>query len=348
MNPKQLAAYALVAAAFTPVCWAQVTSSSEASASPQLKFQRLNVLPPRGHAAVARSSPPLSTGTPNASAGYTYNGIMYNGGPVLNSPEGVNVYIIWYGDWPEGTTQPILTGFLERLSGSPYWNIVTTYYDFKKNGEINRVNNKVNLNGSIVDAYSFGNMISDNDVGLIIQNPVTSHKLPADPNGVYFLISSPDVVETSGFCTQYCAFHGYQPVSGLNVNKGLCGDPNSGCLWAAFAGDVAQCPELCSFEGYVSGGAAPNGNLGADGTVDSISHELAESVTDPNGLGWINPDGTEMADFCDTPPAVVTLGPVRTLPDGESYNLSLGSRHYLSAERWVNALGGYCALRWDE
>ena len=28
-----------------------------------------------------------------------YNGITYNGGPVMNNPNGVNVYFIWYGDW---------------------------------------------------------------------------------------------------------------------------------------------------------------------------------------------------------------------------------------------------------
>jgi len=37
-----------------------------------------------------------------------------------------------------------------------------------------------------------------------------SGKLPFDLNGVYEVVTSSDVTETSGFCTIYCAFHGWE------------------------------------------------------------------------------------------------------------------------------------------
>src|SRR5579871_1463499 len=55
------------------------------------------------------------------------NGIQYNGGPVIDSAHGANVYFIWYGDWSGDharDTQQIVTDFLNHLGGSPYWNVL--------------------------------------------------------------------------------------------------------------------------------------------------------------------------------------------------------------------------------
>ncbi len=52
------------------------------------------------------------------------------------------------------------------------------------------------------------------------------------------------------------------------------------------------------------GGEAPNGNLIADGSVGTLSHETAETMTDPNGSGiltgaaWGDSTGHEIGDEC--------------------------------------------------
>jgi hypothetical protein len=53
------------------------------------------------------------------------NGIDYHGGPVILN--GTNVYFIWYGNWTGNTAKTILPDLISGLSGSPYFNINTTY-----------------------------------------------------------------------------------------------------------------------------------------------------------------------------------------------------------------------------
>ena len=248
----------------------------------------------------------------------------------MDDPRGTNVYYIWYGNWSHDTAaQTILTDFMKHIGGTAYFNINTSYYDYNKEGEKVPVVDRVNYKGSITDNYSFGTALTDDDVGFIIQNAVTSGKLPADPNGQYFVLTSA-MDETSGLCTVYCAFHGYQPVALPNVDN----------LIGSFVGNVDRCPDTCAFESQLP---TPNNSVVADGMVDSIAHELSESVTDPLGTGWVNANGTENGDLCN-----LSLGKTKFLPNGSYYNVKFGKRPYLIQEIWVNARGGYCALALDE
>jgi hypothetical protein len=54
-------------------------------------------------------------------------GIQYHGGPVLYGTK--NVYFIWYGNWSGNSATSILPALITNLSGSPYFNINTTYQD---------------------------------------------------------------------------------------------------------------------------------------------------------------------------------------------------------------------------
>ena len=102
--------------------------------------------------------------------------MQYHGGPVINTPQEVNVYFIWYGNWTSANdtaAQSIVTDFISHLGGSPYFNISTTYYDYLS-GQIDPVRNRVNYMGRTTDNYSHGTAISANDVGDIIQKTVAS------------------------------------------------------------------------------------------------------------------------------------------------------------------------------
>lgn len=52
--------------------------------------------------------------------------MAYNGGPVLTNP--INVYFIWYGNWTDKNTQPILESFINGLGASPWFAITAQYY----------------------------------------------------------------------------------------------------------------------------------------------------------------------------------------------------------------------------
>ena len=47
-------------------------------------------------------------------------------------------------------------------------------------------------------------------------------------------------------------------------------------------------------------GQAPNGNLAADGAIDTLSHELNEAITDPlkTKFGWFDKAGNEIGEMC--------------------------------------------------
>lgn len=243
------------------------------------------------------------------------NGISYHGGPVILGT--TNVYYIWYGNWSGNSAISILTDLAKSIGGSPYFNINTTYYD----GAGRNVTNSVSYINSVVDTYSRGTSLSDSDIQGIVSDAITKLGLPKDTNGVYFVLTSSDVNETSGFCTQYCGWHTYGTISGSNIKY-------------AFIGNPARCPSACEAQT-----TSPNGNPGADGMASIIAHELEEAVTDPNLNAWYDQRGEENADKC-----AWTFGTTYTVSNGSLANMRLGSRDYLIQRNWVNAAGGYCAL----
>lgn len=245
----------------------------------------------------------------------------------MNNPQGTNVYLIWYGNWANSPVPPIVTDFVKNIGGTAYFSINSSYYDFTPGGEKDPVVNRVNYGGSVYNNYSRGATLTDNDVGSIMENSIFSGKLPNDPTaGVYFVLTSADVIETSGFCSQYCAWHGYDITNGEN-------------LPAAFVGDPQQCPTFCAAQSQT-----PNNSFAADSMVNMLAHELSEPVTDPFFTSWYrDSDGFENGDLC-----VWTFGNYKPLPNGSYYNVKFGGRPWLIQQLWVNARGGYCALALDE
>lgn len=237
------------------------------------------------------------------------NGIGYHGGPVMVN--GVNMYYIWYGNWSGNTAQTILTDLANGIGGTPYFNINTTYY----NGSKVKVQNAVNYAGAYNDNYSHGTALSDAAIQAIV-----AAQNPTDTNAVYFVLTSADVNETSGFCTQYCGWHTHATIGGRDIKYSFVGNPD-------------RCPSAC--EAQTTG---PNGNAGADGMASIIAHELEEATTDPDLNAWYDNRGYENADKC-----AWTFGTESTASNGSKYNMSFNGHNWLIQQNWVNASGGFCA-----
>jgi hypothetical protein len=196
------------------------------------------------------------------------------------------------------------------LSGSPYFNINTTYYG---NNNVH-VTNHVGRGSDATDNYSHGTALSDADILAIV-----SAQNPTDTSGVYFVMTSADVNETSGFCTQYCGWHTHASIGGRDIKY-------------AFVGNPTRCPSACT-----NGTPAPNGSVGADGAASIVAHELEEATTDPDLNAWYDTSGEENADKC-----AWTFGSTYSNGTGTA-NMNLGGKDYLIQQNWVNASGGYCA-----
>jgi len=251
----------------------------------------------------------------------TYNGISYHKGPLIIPARGpINVYYIWYGNWPTtNTATTILPNLANGIGGSSYFNINTTYY----NTSGLHVLNSVTLAGQTSDNYSQGSSLSDSQVQAVVSSAINSHALPSDTNGVYFVLTSADVNETSGFCTTYCGWHTHGAVNGADIKYAFIGNPD-------------RCPSACEAQTI-----SPNNNSGADGMANIIAHELSEAATDPDLNAWYDFFGNENADKC-----AWKFGTEYSAPNGSKYNVTFGSLKYLLQMNWVNASGGYCSIKY--
>jgi hypothetical protein len=245
--------------------------------------------------------------------------ITYHGGAVLGGTP--NIYYIWYGDWSNNNAGTILTELAQNIGGSAYFNI-NTGYSSTINGTVTPVSGFANY----VNSTTATGSTSLNDAGIqsIVSNAITSGQLPKESNAVYFVLTAPDVKETSGFCTQYCGWHTHATIGGTDIKYAFIGNP------------ATQCPSSCSQQTTSS----PNGNIGADAMASIIAHELEEAVTDPDLNAWYDKRGAENADKC-----AWTFGKTYSATNGSLANVHLGTRDYLIQQNWVNAsTGGYCAM----
>ena len=242
------------------------------------------------------------------------NGISYHGGPLMTGTP--NVYVIWYGNWSGNSAVNLMTTLLSNIGGSPYYNINTTYYD----GSNTHLSNAIHYAGSSSDNYSQGTALSDAAIATIVQSKISAGAFPKDTNGLYMVMTSADVNETSGFCTQYCGWHDHGTILGSDIKYAFIGNPD-------------RCLSSCAAQS-----TSPNGNAGADGMASIVSHELEEATSDPDLNAWYDTRGNENADKC-----AWTFGTESTASNGSKYNMVIAGVQYLIQQNWVNASGGFCA-----
>jgi len=243
--------------------------------------------------------------------------ILYHGGPVMTNKNGVNVYLIWYGNWSGNTGTTIIPKFINDLSGSAYYNINTGY----TNSKGKHIKNIVNLAGQTNDNYSLGSNLSDSSIRTIVNNAMSSGALPQDKNALYFVLTSQDVNETSGFCTQYCGWHTHTNLFAKDIKY-------------SFVGNAARCISSCAAQSN-----SPNNNPGVDGMLSVIAHELEETVTDEDLNAWFFSTGAENADQC-----AWTFGTEYTVGNGSKANMNMNGTDYLIQQNWVRGGTEHCAL----
>jgi hypothetical protein len=139
---------------------------------------------------------------------------------------------------------------------------------------------------------------------------------------IYFVLLPPDVDEciTIGTCGT-TAFAGYH--SAFSLGHGLT-------VYAAIPD-----PQI---EFTPPPGSDPEGNPEAESTIDTVSHETIEAITDPLGTGWMDPNGLETADKCENGPQDGT--PLGYAGDGSPYNQLIDGHPYLIQDVWSNPRSG--------
>lgn len=248
--------------------------------------------------------------------------ILYHGGAVMTGAN--HLYAVYYGSFT-ATQSSILDNFFENLGGSGAFNVNTTYYDAQGNYIQNALAYSP-ATDSYYDSYSMGHTLTGHfDTGLVAYAIDNGH-LPADANGIYMLITSPDVRVP---LSTYCAYHWNSDniVAGMNIKYAVAPDPPP-ALYSGCSGNVATYHDTTS----------PNGDIGIDSVADSLMHEISETVTDPDGTAWFTKYGLEVADICN-----FIYEHTKIVANGSHANHGFGNRDYLVQTIWENTNTGFCA-----
>lgn len=121
--------------------------------------------------------------------------------------------------------------------------------------------------------------------------------------------------------------------------------------YAWIGNSAKQCPEVCSYPfavpGYMGGGGPgalkpPNGDVGVDGMISVIAHELAELSTNPLVNAWYAGEDptapTEIGDLCEglygTGGGGGYIGQVMRDNKGRTFNMN-GRRGRKFLVQWV-------------
>lgn len=241
--------------------------------------------------------------------------VEYHGGALMLAPK--NLYFIWYGSWTGSAAPPILLDLAQNLGGSAYFDVVTRYPGAFGSAPVN----SVSYAGSIDDEYSRGTSLTRLDVAFIVAVAVASQVLPADPDGIYVVLTSADVDETSGFGTEYCGFHNTTSSGGVTLKFVFVGHPD-------------RAPTKCMPQTV-----GPNGDAAADAMANVLVHGVFNTIVDPELTGWYDKFLLEPADKC-----AWNFGTTYSTTNGARANVALGGRDYLLQRLWVPAIRGYCTL----
>jgi hypothetical protein len=292
--------------------WLTWQQSRPLKFKPHIRIKRLH---PPGAPVAAQCASPL---------------LGYFGGPVISNAQ---IVLVYWNSNVSTTAQADLPAFVEGITDSTFYDTLSEYStNVPSTPDVGQTNQSIGR-GHYVGAYTIvpsvcpattttACEVTDAQIQTELTNQITKTVLPAqvyDSNGydntlymVYFPanVSIPDF---GGSCVVWCAYHN---------TGGTITDP----LVYGVIPDIitGACSTGC-------GGATP-----FEGLTDTISHEMAESVTDteigldtsvnyayPGAWGDNNNSCGEIADICDD-----GVGTIVATPKG-SYNIN---------ELWSNKL----------
>lgn len=276
--------------------------------------------------------------------------LRYHMGPVLTG--NITVHTIWYGTWQK-SQKKIIREFINSISAvnakhpsvAGWWKTVQLYTD--QTGA--NISHRVRLGEEKNDRfYSHGKSLTRLSIQSVIKSAVTarSKPLPINPkNGLYLLLTAPDVF-VQDFCGTACGFHYFTFPSIVGYT-----------LPYAWVGNSAKlCPGFCAYPfavpSYMPGLKSlksPNGDVGVDGMISVIGHEIAELASNPLVNAWYaGQDPTspvEIADLCEgiygTGGGGSYTGQLMEDHDGSTYNINGIRRRYLLQWLW-NPVLNYC------
>jgi cell division septation protein DedD len=251
-------------------------------------------------------------------------------------------YFIYYGErygagGDDEATPAALKQFIADISDSPYMNINTQYYGRSLTDYATR---QVHWVGESIVGAPYGTTISDKPerCGLKILERLlldASRNIPFDATTQYYMIYGSDITisnaERSCGDQGACGLHNQQYITKNGVKTKYLNawvKNEAGCV-----GEPVQ--QLKS----------PNANAGVQSVIDTLAHEIVETITDPNQLpssdrAWQDSQGSEISDKCTTYYGTPIAS---TKISGAFYNVLANGNEYMIQGQWSNEISG-CSL----
>jgi hypothetical protein len=209
--------------------------------------------------------------------------IPFRGGAVLSAPKEVHLY--WGGYWngPDGRHErAVLDAFARAAGTSDWYQILTEYRDSRGAPGASVAGASV-----VIDDSEPGDLVSDRGVRKFVLGELAAGRVAWSTQAIYFVFTPPGTVTSTPWgktCAAICGYHyrfqGTVFGQGRDVKYALI--------------PYGDCPFDCSSAGVAANGPA------LDQMTVTLSHELAEAVTDPDITAWTGPRGDpEVADLCD-------------------------------------------------
>ncbi len=217
-------------------------------------------------------------------------------------------------------------------------------YDVKLGPPINDTNplpasgckvNRKDTKAIYADGSGYNACLDDAQVQAETNSVVAAQGLPSNFSHIYVLYL-PKHVESCFFagtttnaknaCTinfqpsaAFCAYHSFAPNGTVYANMPFP-------IYLSATGFT--CGTDVNFPGVIE---TPNGNPDADTVINPTSHEVNESITDPDvSTGWFDSSGFENGDECN-----FIYGTTLGAP-GQFFNQVINGHHYLTQEEFSN------------
>ena len=294
--------------------------TAAAGETPQVHVLLTKQLASKAQHALGVSTGCLST----ASLGCLPTPLEYSGGLVQQA--GTTDYAVFWeptGSTVSSTYNSLLTRFFNDIGGSSLYGVATQYYqtDSQGNNQQNIVNS-AHLGGSWVDTSAYpSSSLTDANIQAEAKKAIAANGWATgiDTQVFVFLAKGENECDPSGACSfsTFCAYHG-------TFAQGAATQPYAVMPYAGT--NLSGCG--------TQGEPSPNSDQDSDAEISITSHELMETVTDPNLDAWFDLTGSEIGDKC-----AYDYGS----PAADGHNITMNGHPYIVQQEFSNADLG-CAL----
>ncbi|HEX7733693.1 MAG TPA: RICIN domain-containing protein [Ktedonobacteraceae bacterium] len=233
--------------------------------------------------------------------------VVYNGGPVMDGT--VNVYVIFWE--PAGNVSASYNSLITR-----YFNDVGSSALYKNNAQYSSAAGAPSgstLAGTWTDTQAYPQTpLLDSDIQSEISHAQSTQGWSADTHTLFFVLTEKNV----SICLDSS-----QALCTVNTPETFCGYHN----YFATNTIYAAIPYAASFS--CKAGFSPN-NDDADQTVNVLSREQMNAVTDPLLNGWHDASGSEIGDKCSW-----SFG----ISGSQGSDVTWNNNSYIVQEEWSNA-----------